>query len=113
MHNGCLWLGALIPITDMLIHKIAHLPHDGLNLAKEFGIETSERDLVERKKKKFELIKKSDGYSGTSINDPVVKIATQILARNVMWKCRMNNVPVAVISLATQCTKGVQFNWSW
>lgn len=37
VHDGCLWLGVPIPITDMLIHRIMLLPHEGLNLAKEFG----------------------------------------------------------------------------
>ena len=29
--DGCLWLGGSTPITNMLIHKITHLPHEGLN----------------------------------------------------------------------------------
>ena len=53
VHDGCLWLGMPIPITDMLIHRITHLPHEGLNPAKEFGRNAGERDLVEKMKKKF------------------------------------------------------------
>ena len=33
VHDGCLWLGAPIPITDILIHRIMLLQHEGLNLA--------------------------------------------------------------------------------
>lgn len=29
-----------------------------------------------------------------------------------MRKCRVNEFPTLVISLAEQCTEGVQFNWS-
>jgi len=47
-----------IPIMDMLIHRITPLLHDSLNLAKEFSGKTSEKDLEERIKNKFELIKK-------------------------------------------------------
>jgi len=63
-------------------------------------------------KKKFELIKKPHSYSIKSINNPMVKISTQILANKVMRKCRMDVVPAPMVSLAAQCTEGVQFNWS-
>lgn len=59
----------------MLVHKITLLLHEGLNPAKEFGEKTSERDLAEKLKKKFELIKKLHRYSITSIIDPSVKIS--------------------------------------
>ena len=72
VRDGCLWLGAPISITNMLIHRIMLLIHEGLNLAKDFGENTSECDLVEKMKKKFELIKKLCGYSITSIIDPAV-----------------------------------------
>jgi len=45
-----LWLGGHIPITDMLIHRITHLPHEALNPTKEFGGKTGEKELVERMK---------------------------------------------------------------
>ena len=43
----------------MLIHRIIHLPYDGLNPAKEFGGKTREKDLAERMKKEFNLGKKA------------------------------------------------------
>lgn len=58
VHDGCLWLGGPIPITNMLIHRITHLPHDGLNPAKEFGRKTWEKELAEWIKKDYELVKK-------------------------------------------------------
>lgn len=76
VHDGCLWLSALIPITDMLIHQITFLPHLGLNPAKDFGGKTSERDLVEKMKKKVDLVKNPRGYSITHITNPAVKIST-------------------------------------
>jgi len=75
-----------IPITDMLIHQIMLLPHSGLNPAKEFDRKTSEHDLTERMKKKFNLVKKPHEYSITSITNPMVKISTQILVGKVMRK---------------------------
>lgn len=59
VHNGCLWLGGPIPITYMLIHRIMHLLYKGTNLAKEFGGKTGEKDLAERLKRDYSLVKKS------------------------------------------------------
>ena len=112
VHDGCLCLGAPIPITNILSHRIMLLPHEGLNSAKEFGGKASEHDLAENMKKKFELLKKLHGYSITSINDLVVKISTKIIVGKVMRKCRMDEVSVPVISLGAQCMEGMQFNWS-
>lgn len=62
-------------------------------------------------KKKFDLIKKQRKYSITSINNPAVQIATQILVGKVMRKCHMDEVLALMISLVAHCMKGVQFNW--
>lgn len=53
-------------------------------------------------KKGIDLVKKSRGYSITSINNPTIQIATQILAGNFMRKCRADEVPTLVVSLAAQ-----------
>jgi len=111
VHDGCLWLSTPIPITYTLIHRITLLPHSGLNLAKEFGRKMSEHDLTEKMKVKFKLVNKLCGYSITSIANPTVKIVTQILARKVMRKFYMDEVLTLVISLVSQCTEGVKFNW--
>ena len=62
-------LGGPIPITDMNIHKITHLSHEGLNLDKEFGRNTGEKELVERMKQDYELVKKLRENSIFSISD--------------------------------------------
>jgi len=61
-------------------------------------------------KKKLKLEKKKRVYAISSINNLVVKVATQILVRKVMRKCRVDEVLVLVIALAAQCTEGVQLN---
>ena len=68
-------------MTDMLIHRITLLQHSGLNPAKAFGIKEGKCGLAERMKDKFKLVKELHGYSISSITDPVIKVATQILAR--------------------------------
>lgn len=59
VHDGCLWLGGPIPITNMLIHKIMHLPYKGANPAQEFGGKTGEKYLAEMMKRDYGLLKKS------------------------------------------------------
>ena len=56
---------------------------------------------------KFKFIKNTRNYAISSICDPVVKVATQILARNVMQKCHTDEVPAPIIALAAQCGEGV------
>jgi len=76
-----------------------------------FGGKGGEQALVESMKEKFKLVKKPRGYAISSICDPAVKVAMQILARKVMRKCCADEVSMPVVTLAAQCTEGVQFNW--
>lgn len=101
-----------MPITDMLIHRITLLLHLVLNSAKEFGRKVGEHDLAERMKDKFKLVNKPRKYSISSTTDLSVKVATQILARKIMRKCRVDDLSTLVVSLAAQCVEGVQFNWA-
>jgi len=112
VHDGCLWLEELIPITDRLIHRITHLSYTAKNLAMIFGGKGGDQALIKSMKEKFKLVKKSRGYAISSICDPAVNVATQILAGKVMQKCRANEVSEPIIVLAQQCAKGVHFNWS-
>jgi len=105
VHDGFLWLGKPIPIMERLIHRITWLPYKGANLAKEFGKKTAEKDLVERMKRDYDLLKKSRVYSILSITDQAVQIDAHILAGKVMQKCRTDEVPMPVISLVAQCAK--------
>jgi len=56
VHGGCLWLGELIPITNMLIHRITLLPHSRLIPTKAFGGKMGECYLDEKMKDKFKLL---------------------------------------------------------
>jgi len=76
-----------------------------------FGRKASEHALVEAMKEKFKLVKNPRGYAISSICDPTVKVATQILATKVMQKCHTNEVSTPVIALVAQCAEGFQFNW--
>jgi len=107
VHDGCSWLIEPILITDMLIHRITLLPHSGLNSTKAFGRKMSERDLTEKMKDMFKLVKKVHKYSISSITDPAMKVDTQILVGKVMRKCHRDEVLTPVLSLAAQCVEGL------
>lgn len=99
VHDGCLWLGEPIPITDMLINCIALLPYTSENPAMIFGGKSGEQVLTESMKEKFILVKKPRGYAISSIYAPTVKVAMQILVGKVMWKCHANEVVTPVVTL--------------
>jgi len=84
VHYGCLWLEEPIPITDRLIHRITRLPYSRENPAMIFGGKVGKLALTKAKKKKFGLVKKLCSYGITSILDPAVKVAKQILEGKVM-----------------------------
>ena len=63
-----------------------------------FGKKVGENPLAEAMKNKFGLVKKSCGYSITSISDLAVKMATQILAGKVM-RCHSDEVSVPIVAL--------------
>ena len=84
VHDGCLWLVETIPITDMLIHRITKFTYKGVEPAKEFGGKRKEKELADRMKIEFGLIKKSHRYSIHSIIYKVVHFITQILVGKIM-----------------------------
>lgn len=104
VHDGCLWIEEMIPITKMMIHRIMRLPHSGENPAMEFGKKASEHVVVEAMKEKFKIVKKPHGYTITIICDLAVKVVTQILVGKVMRKFRADEVLTPVIALVAQCT---------
>lgn len=69
MHDECLWLMEIVLTTDMLIHYITKIPYKGVDLAKEFGGKTREKQLANKMKVQYGLIKKLHGYSIHFIQD--------------------------------------------
>lgn len=67
----------------MFIHRITQLPYKGANPAKEFGGKTREKELADKMKKEYGLIKKSRGYAILSIIDQVVQVSTKILVERL------------------------------
>lgn len=72
VHDGILWLAHPIQITDMFIHRIKKFPYKGADPAKKFAGKTREKELANKMKKEYGLVKKSWGYSIMSVQDLAV-----------------------------------------
>lgn len=112
VHDGCLWLGEPIPIIDILIHRITEFPCKGVDPTKEFGGESGEKELADKMKLEFGLVKKSHRYSIHFIQYQTLQFATQILEGKIMRKCHADEFLAPIVSLSAQCMKGVQYNWA-
>lgn len=93
VHDGCLWMEEPIPIIDHLIHRITWHPCKGEDPTNISEGKSDDLAIPEAMKKKFKMEKKKRGYAISSINKPTVKVATQILARKVTWKCARMRYP--------------------
>ena len=60
----------------------------------------------------FKLLKKFYDYEIHSIKDQGVHFVAHTITGNIMGNCRVNEVSTTLVSLAEQCTEGVQFNWA-
>jgi len=111
VHDGHLRLGDPILTDGMLIQIITTLPHQGANPNHTFVRKSQENNLSYQMKNDYDIVKKSRGYAIIYINVEAVNFSTSILARKIMRKCWEDEVSALVVSLAAQCSKGVQFNW--
>ena len=72
-----------------------------------FGGKGGKLALAESMKDKFKLVNNSRGYAISSICDPAMKVAMQILAGKMMWKCHANEVSTPIVVLAQHYTEEV------
>lgn len=101
--GGCLWLEEPIPFTEHLIHRITQLPCNGEDPTDISEGKSNDLAIMGAMKKKYKLENKKRGDAICNINEKLVRLATQILARKVMRKCYVDEVPVLVVALAEQC----------
>ena len=59
-----------------------------------------DNEMAQVMKEKYGLVKKSHGYKINSIKDQGVQFTADILVWKIMRKCRANEVPIVVVSLA-------------
>ena len=59
----------------------------------------------------FDLTKGKRGYQTSTIWHQNIPFTAELLACKLMRKCRPNEVPAPIVSIAANCTKGYNYKW--
>ena len=60
----------------------------------------------------FGLTKGKHRYHTSAFQHHNIRFAAKLLACKLMRKCRPNEVPASIISIATNCAEGYSYNWA-
>ena len=113
VHDGNLWIGdKRIPINGELIHKITGLPKEGTDPGIEFPSKHEDTKLAHSMKERFRLTKGKRGYQTSTIQHQNIRFVVYLLACKIMWKCRPNEVPAPIVSIALNCSEGYSYKWA-
>ena len=107
VHDGHLWIGSQkIDIDGELIHRIIGLLKEGPDPGIEFVGKHEDMKLAQHMKERFRLTKGKRGYQTSTIQHQNIRFAAELLACKLMRKCRPNEVPAPIVSIAANCAKG-------
>ena len=67
--------------------------------------------LAQHMKDRFGLTKGKRGYQTLTIWHQSIRFAVDLLACKLMRKCRPNEVPVSIVSIAVNCAEGYSYKW--
>ena len=112
MHGGHLWLDRRVDITIDLIHRITGLSKTRADPAAHFMGKDHDKNIVARLIKKYNLMSGGQAYDVMQIKEKPLRFTVQLLARQVLQKCRPNQVSGLTIELADTTRDGVQYNWA-
>jgi len=76
------------------------LPYHKKDPATKFMGKSEDKEMAHTMKETFRLVKKSHGYEINSIGDHHFCFTAHILVGKIMRKCRGNEVPSILVSLA-------------
>jgi hypothetical protein len=68
-----------------------------------------EKEIIELVKEQFGTNRGNRGIVLRDINDNVTRFSNNIMACKLLRKCRKEESPTRVITIAAQCAKGVMF----
>ena len=113
VHDGHLWIGSQrITIDGELIHRITGLPMEGHDPGIEFIRKHEDTKLAQHMKDHFGLTKGKQGYQTSTIRHQNIHFTAKILACKLMQKCRPNEVPAPIVSIAANCAEGYSYKWA-
>ena len=67
--------------------------------------------LAHSMKERFRLTKGKRGYQTSTIQHQNIRFAIDLLACKLMQKCRPNEVPIPIVSIAMNCAEGYSYKW--
>ena len=102
-----MWLDRRVDITIDLIHWITRLSKNEVGPVAHFIGKDQDRKLVAQLIKKYNLTRGGWAYDVAQIKDKLLQFTIQLLARQVLQKCRSNQVPGPAIELADTGRDGV------
>jgi hypothetical protein len=73
---------------------------------------TREKEIAELVKAQFGTSRGNMGIVLKEINDNVMRFENNLMACNVLRKCRKEEAPARGIIVVAQCAKGVMFSWA-
>jgi hypothetical protein len=110
-HGGYFWLNKRIRIDQMLFNQIIELSMQGPGPQDYYPRKTVDCALSQKIKEAYGNVEKvTRGYKVTSINNGIVHLACQMIARKLVRKNRSTQVSSFVVDLAGKCVEGVQMN---
>ena len=110
VHDGNLWIGdKIIPINGELIHNITGLPKEGPHPGIEFVGKHEDTKLAQHMKDCFILTKGKRGYQTSTIWHQNIQFVIEHLACKLMRKCKPNEVPSLIFSIAANCAEGYSY----
>ena len=113
MHDGHLWIGNYkIAINGELIHRITGLPQEGLDPSIEFMGKHEDAKLAHSMKERFGLTKGKRGYQTSTIQHQNIWFTVELLVFKLMEKCRPNEVPAPIVSIAANYAEGYSYKWA-
>ena len=63
-------------------------------------------------KERFGLTKGKRGYQTSTIRHQNIHFTAELLACKLMQKCRPNEVPAPIVSIALNCSEGYSYKWA-
>ena len=100
-----------VEITAQLISKITWMSIQGEDPHHLFEKE-SEKSLAQDMYEKYGTTRGKRGILISMINNGVVKIVSQLMACNLLRKCKKDQCFVAAVIAAKMCVAGVQMRWA-
>ena len=93
VHDKYLWLDSKIDLNIDVIHRITGLSKIGDDPSVHFIGKKIDRKLATMLTQQLNLKKGTRAYNSTDIEDQTIRFTVQLLAAQVMRKCRPNEVP--------------------